>query len=348
VRRLGRSIAPWRVIALGAAATLAVSSVHLQVIQRSSLYLGERSRSRRAVQRQIAEGTSVTGEHCSWFHGRGPEYSLALERCTVTAKGRASDRDYRRFFILGDSHAANFTGWISDVARQGFVSARILYVSSQIVPLIRRSFEPVERSDMAVQNEIVRKTLSALRRGDVLILANYLPYYLIRGRDGTTGLRRECPTTSDSCTAAWVKELRMLAARVDRAGAALIVVLPLPDFRPADHGMSWNLVKETCTPQWFRPSIDQDCVMVRPRAEISSDIRPIVDQLKNLAHQYDRVFLYDPLPVVCPASFDICSNYRDKEKIYVDTNHLNYSGAKLISDDFSRFLRGLGLVRSGS
>ena len=151
-------------------------------------------------------------------------------------------------------------------------------------------------------------------------------------------MRRLCEHTSAECTKEWLRETQSMARATTQQGVSLIIVSPLPDFRSLDSSTPWNTSKETCTKQWFRPSVGQDCFMSRTKREILLDFKEIRTGLARLQSEFDNVFIYDPLPLVCPSHAKICSNYLGDKKIYVDTNHLNYFGAKLISSDFSRFL----------
>ena len=151
-------------------------------------------------------------------------------------------------------------------------------------------------------------------------------------------MRRICKYSSTKCVDEWLQGMRLLARATNQLGVTLIVVSPLPDFRPQDSGTSWNIIKETCTRQWFRPTIDKECQMTRARQEILESLKEIKDGLSMLRSEFKNVLIYDPLPAVCPRRGMTCSNYLGNKKIYVDTNHLNYFGASLFSKDFSRFL----------
>jgi hypothetical protein len=76
----------------------------------------------------------------------------------------------------------------------------------------------------------------------------------------------------------------------------------------------------------------------RPRQEILNKIEPIARGLKALEHRYKNFFVYNPFSQLCPPNLQICSNYVDGQRTYIDYSHLTRAGSVLLVKDFDAFL----------
>ncbi|MCX5947729.1 MAG: acyltransferase family protein [Cyanobacteria bacterium] len=306
-----------------------------QRLTEGALYLGDKDKAIRATQREVVEGTAIAPGKCSWFKGNGPSLPSALRDCTLTPPGMTFDYEntaIKRFFILGDSHASNFTAWISAMNKIKKYRIRILYVNSQISPPMPRALDGRGLLDLRQQERVTSTTAKSLRKGDVVILSNYLLGYL--------SPKRSCRFTSTSCIKLWTEKLQALVDQAKRSGAVAIVISPLPDFPPkqASTNMPWNITKETCTKQLFRPFIDHDCFQQRARIGLATDIAPILLVLKAMEARNNNFYVYNPFPLMCPDSASMCSNYYNGEMIFFDNHHLNLNGARIMSEGFNQFL----------
>ena len=126
---------------------------------------------------------------------------------------------------------------------------------------------------------------------------------------------------------------------------SIIIVLPEPEFNWVNQG---GVSDGECElNQWFAfskplPQYQVVCKAYSKVGKISKSRMKnrsmhIRKKLELLARQHKNIFLYDPLPILCPT--DICKTHDEAGKrIYRDDDHINDQGAKLLSSDFKDFL----------
>jgi hypothetical protein len=337
VRRAAWGIADLKIIAhaLGAsiAASLALASVNL--LPASALYLGDARKDKYENARSFVAGTQITSKNCSWYNGAGPDLKVAIDNCTV---GALRD-DKKIFYVLGDSHAGNLSGWISLVSHSNQYAARILYVHGQPtppVPLVdyidymnKDRTELKKRYDF--QQLLMAMTLSAVKSGDVIIISNYLAGFFGQGADVASGRERE------KALLVWVEKLKQLTKKAEKKGFNIVLVGPLPRFASSENSLQ-NITFQNCSVQWFRPKVPKYCFLWANRSLGLLETRSVMDSIRGVVAQSKNLYLFDPFPLFCDGSHLKCSNYKGSSRVYLDTNHLNVRGSMVLAPEFMKFL----------
>ncbi len=64
------------------------------------------------------------------------------------------------------------------------------------------------------------------------------------------------------------------------------------------------------------------------RTRLEAMRAPMLARMRRLAETVPGIEIWDPLPILCPGTE--CSALHDGRPIYIDTNHLNYRGHRLL------------------
>jgi peptidoglycan/LPS O-acetylase OafA/YrhL len=315
------------VIRSGVLATIAASAMALVIGAYPGNYLGDKEADRRQTQRRSIQGSNISPANCSWENGIGPSLDVAKRNCSLV---HPANQAARSMIVLGDSHAWNWANLSAAMHRLEKFDISLWYVPAVPTPPLGWPLQWDRGEDRSVprQNELLNLALTQLKEGDILVLSNYL-LDITRGKQGYAGFR------------SWLKGLDILAERMGKKGAFVVVSLPAPTFNK-DPSLN-NVMQTACIPQWFRPRVPAGCVLSQPRQELLEEAAPIVAQLKQLQRRHKNLLLFDPFPILCPASEENCTNYRDGLMLYLDNNHLNTAGSEFLVDDFRRFLHSYGL-----
>ncbi|MEI7951891.1 MAG: acyltransferase family protein, partial [Synechococcaceae cyanobacterium ELA182] len=315
-------------ISLGLAATLPIGKQYIS----SKLYLGNLKLSQALNTISTAEGTAVANEGCSWFHERRPRTETAMNQCTISAELRNRGK---RIFLLGDSHTRTLMAWASDRSKGGRRYVRILHVDAQPAPTIDLAYtnnSQIWKEDAKQQDRLISLTLSEMRNGDSLILANYLLLYF--------GTNHSIPWAQSSDPIknrrSWSNKLEAILQKSKKVGANVILMMPTPDF--VANKSPTNYVTPNCSPEWFRPQTPKECYLRADRHTKQAEALTIKSWLINKSKKYDNFHIYEPFDVLCPSSQKYCSNYIGKQKVLYDDNHVNMTGARLIAKDFEKFM----------
>lgn len=309
----------------------------------SNLFVGDLAAEEQENQRAAASGTSISGKNCSWWMGDGPLLADAIKNCSVN-RNRLSTKNIQRYYILGDSHAGNMMGWVESVAYQKNIFVQILYVHGQSAPLIQRQYASAEvaarRADESQQAELIENTLAQLRQGDTLILSNYLLVELIRKREPLG--RADLPIKDPGVSREWLLRLEQILSRSKAAGAQLVLVLPLPDFKLKPRKPDLRI----CVQQWYRIGIQEGCLLKTSRKAIANDIKSIRLLIASGRKDLSALYIYNPFNLFCGEELEYCTNYRGDKRTFLDGNHLNGNGARVLAPDFTRFLKAHQLMRT--
>ena len=329
------------------ASLLLGAAVSVKILNRLTpipLFLGDYSREEEESSRAIAKGTKASGESCSWWNGGGPTLGSAIKNCTITSNMNDLS-EKKKYFILGDSHAGNLMGWIEGIPQRRNISARILYVHCQSAPPIRKCYQlkndSGRKADEKMQSLLINDTLLGLQKGDTVILSNYLLDELGRSSDGS---QAHMPQIKDPKSEGLLKsKFRRILDRSKEVGANVVILLPLPDFK--ENGMQADM--RLCTNQWYRNS-PRECHLKARRDLLVKEIAPIKSLIYSLQKDYPDLYAYNPFEVFCSRRVAFCSNYAGKRRTFLDGNHLNLYGSRILAQDFNLFLRSKRLVSNGN
>ena len=166
-----------------------------------------------------------------------------------------------------------------------------------------------------------------IQSDDRLILVSNLPSYL------GEGARAEAPQRFE----AYRRSILLLADRIKRQGARLVLVSPLPSFEQSKLSIPLTL----CHSEWFRPSwaIPQACRGVAESRELELQRTEAIRVVqRELERQSPVIDVFDPFNSVCPPDQSSCRTYAQGQLLFIDSNHLTNQGALRLYGAFSRFL----------
>ncbi|MBI4781250.1 MAG: acyltransferase [Oscillatoriophycideae cyanobacterium NC_groundwater_1537_Pr4_S-0.65um_50_18] len=325
------------VYGIGISIFATISLMVLSHVLANRLYLGSVSNTV-IKERGSISGTALNQGNCSWWLGKGPNLNDAIRNCTLTDKKGLTTK---RMYVLGDSHAGHLAGLLQKLNYYNDFWIRLLYVHSQPAPNVEIREKPEEilwkRVDAQQQVDLVQSTLTELRKGDILILSNYLLAYFEAERNPSL------KTYNLGLEQKWFDGLDALLKVTHSKGASVIVFTGVPDFPTARDETNENDYS-LCSKEWFRREIPSYCQLSRKRNLLLNERKAIQRHLLQLQKDNPSLYIYDPLPVVCPVKQTSCSNYLSGTLIYYDNHHLNNLGGGLLYDDFIDYLRSHALI----
>jgi len=301
-------------------------------------FLGDLKREQYEANVPLESASGASKTNCMWWMGSGPETSQALKDCVVRGPGPIKQQVY----LLGDSHTGNYQAWVDTIRSRPGISLTHAYAGGQSVPVVPNPAQPgnIKTKDAEQQTKFINLVLQQLKPKDVLIVSSYL-LQQFRTED-----LRSSPSShpGSSRWQAWLDDLEALIQKVEAKGASFVFVQPPPDFRLLN---GWqNVTNENCTLQWFRSSLDESCMYKRPRQEILNEIEPIAKALKTLENRYKNFHVYNPFSKLCPPNQEICSNYLDGRRTYIDYSHLTRAGSSILVNYFDAFLNRNQIIPS--
>lgn len=136
--------------------------------------------------------------------------------------------------------------------------------------------------------------------------------------------------TREEFVAQFKDNLQQLASALAAHGGALVVTSPPPDF----DWLSVDIDPALCQSRLF---VSRECALLRSEARISSaahearggEVRRLLDELQRDMPNFVHVRLDTPF---CGQQY--CSNFGDGGPLYLDDDHLNFAGARLVGGYF--------------
>ena len=167
-----------------------------------------------------------------------------------------------------------------------------------------------------------------------MILSNYL-LSVFRGKSKSSDGGSDPPINNSDFREDWLHQFRNILSRSKAVGANVVIVLPLPDFQATRKGSDMR----PCVKQWYRPILKEDCLMKASRNALANEIRPIAKWFSSEQQHYPNLYIYDPFELFCEKDAEYCKNYKGSKRVYLDDDHLNVYGARILAPDFARFLK---------
>ena len=227
----------------------------------------------------------------------------------------------RRVFVIGDSHAGAYELMMHHVAARRAASVdlytaggcRVIDIDDTALPAGCETF----------RNKALAEVRAAAKPGDVLFLPGlYTPIYR-KIWDTEMPADKGMGKEQLPLDPAKIAQSQVLLATLLRQGLSIIVEAPKPSmptalFRCADW---FNRANDYSKPGWRVP-----------RGEIEQRRSRPLSALVTIQHNLPAIRLWDPLPVLCEATF--CNGYKNGRPIYYDTHHLTASGDELLLPNF--------------
>jgi len=343
LRRSDWSILQWKSIGygLGASASAAVFLIVLETSLGNQMFLGDPDASGLLPKpAAAASGTNISLENCT------QESDIVFKLCDAPAIGSSV-----RMLVLGDSHSAQLFPLFARL-RQEYGIGLTAYIVGANRPA--QVFPPIPNLGRGVSSrtewnrinayplKFLDRFISNAKSGDIIFLGSRLGGHFGTGNilqrryfDGTWR-----PISIDEAYNNWVRSVLDLSKKIQNKGIRIIVLSPLPEFPVSEH-----LPADACSIQWYRPKylVSSDCpsnfevdaLMVKTQY---SNLR---SKLLRIASQSSNLFVYDPLPVLCPNEREVCT----ADGRFADDNHLSDRGALSLYEDFTAFLRRYNLLK---
>lgn len=128
------------------------------------------------------------------------------------------------------------------------------------------------------------------------------------------------------------------AAQLQRRGAGLILVSPLPVFAER---AAIKAPLSLCFPEWFRPAwaMASECQpFFANRRDLLRASQPMRDLQARLRREHPNIAIFDPFPLLCPPEQQRCSTHQHGQMVFNDGIHLTLSGARSLSSPLTAFL----------
>jgi peptidoglycan/LPS O-acetylase OafA/YrhL len=270
--------------------------------------------------------TSIDGV-CDLELSPGPQAAQVFSpvRCKTPAASGSP-----RLIVIGDSHAGAYDRLLGQWVRlTGFQAVRYSKGGCPMVGLLKPQAQ-TEPQCLAYQTRLLDSLLGStamgLRPGDVVFLASLR---VPRWSDLDGVIARQ--TVDDSLHSAQALRDRVLAeteaevllTRFRQAGVSVILDAPKPvflspPFRCAD---SFNRMNPVCGPGF-----------AVERSRVLGHSQPVLEAMNRLASRVPGVYVWDTLPVLCPASK--CNAFDGDKPLFFDADHLSGHGNEVLRPSF--------------
>jgi peptidoglycan/LPS O-acetylase OafA/YrhL len=261
---------------------------------------------------------------------RSATVEIPPERCT---------REDASIWVIGDSHL----GAISPEIAQAFEGDCAIVGSYGVI----LDFADLERSatgqrSLRIKLPPVSWLVNQIKNAEspprALIVVHFLSAFL---SDPTSA-----PPSADFVATEWHDEnvsrkkfiemfadnMRQLAGVMAEHGGALVVTSPPPDF----NWLRVELDPAQCT---SRIVVSRECSISRTEARLSipeheargGEVRALLNQLQREVPNFVHIALDAPL---CNNNY--CSNFSNGKPLYIDDDHLNFDGARMIGHLFDQ------------
>lgn len=167
------------------------------------------------------------------------------------------------------------------------------------------------------------------RKGDVVFFASLRVSRLI-DQDGVGVAAYGYDEKNKSELMVAERQAQEIAEKLTQLGIKVILDLPKPVFRsmPFRCSDSFNQMNPVCSAGF---SID--------RAFMEEHRKPVVEAINRVAAAVPGVFVWDPLPILCPN--DPCGAFDGDKPLFFDADHLSGYGNDLLAPSFVEFLAGV-------
>jgi len=356
LRRSSWSGQPWHTLGLGVLASGVATGMVFTTARLGSkhLYLGKTAPQHsfdptlKALRKDCAIKTN--GENAQEIRSHGQR------SCTLPPRRNGA----QRILLMGDSHARQYLPLM--LAIQNTSGAGLGHLST-----LRSLFPPQPYVDQEINRKLWQQVngirqefydarFSELKAGDLVVISNRYEQHFIHQKPTTEEndlhqvLMSEQWTPVDEATAfqQWLSRLGTMADQANNQGVNVVVVAPSPVFW-IDRELPRSFPQGICSPQWFRLAIADECPSSyrEERRTMEARMEPFRAGLNQLARRHRNLYVYDPFPLLCPASQTQCGTVINGVQIYDDYSHLATEGALSLLPDFKGFLDRHRLLKAG-
>lgn len=255
-----------------------------------------------------------------------------------------------RLLLVGDSHAMHFTTLATNVAERFSLEPIVISEAAIPFPVSRistltggLSFEK-SSSGAADLSRKMEAALSAINPDEtnLLILSSFYRLYFeaplgvrkyqIMTHYDSTG--RTIPT--EEALQNWLEDLRTFADRHQNLKIFIFLSTPeMPDI------YAWPL----CVKEWFRPYLSDKCSVQVIRQDMAEILANLNSRIISAVASSPNVYIFDPMPAVCPEGQTVCSSQDGEERLFFDEDHLSEIGSFRVEAAFADYLERNGFTR---
>jgi peptidoglycan/LPS O-acetylase OafA/YrhL len=288
------------------------------------------------MQNLVIPGTGI-GSGCSLAYGQpyNSTTRIDFERCGRPGKPGAGE-----IFLLGDSHALHLLPMLDEVTtatgqQLSFTYQMACFIDpTMLMSWGNKSYGPC-RQFAAGEME---RSLQRLKRGDVVVIAAWLNYYLTditpegKPTEATVMEGKRRLTASEARTR-HVANMRRYAEQLAARGIQLVLVVDTPMLARKPVECRRVIGKRvSCAP----PA----SVTTRMQAQVRNTLAAVAAGLPN-------VRIFDPTPYLVETDGRVRYRKPDGTPLYADNHHLSVSGSRSLAEPFLRLLTEAGLVPAG-
>jgi hypothetical protein len=195
--------------------------------------------------------------------------------------------------------------------------------------------------DANVQQKLANHALQKVKPGDVIVLSGrYIAYFSdykipIHQRDTEKqryGIDGRVISNQEALDD-WAKRLEAFAQQAAEKNAKVIIILPFPEFPYSG---------PQCISYFAR--INPSDVCTQSKQEIIRRRIKFVSAVERVATKLNNLYLFDPMPTLCPEPNFCTTTDADGKLLYYDATHLSNYGSEFLATGFSEFLRKNKLI----
>jgi len=356
LRRSNWSAQPWYTLGLGVLASGVATGMVFTTgrLWGKQLYLG-----RTAPQHSFDQDMMALREECAiQADGKNAEEirSHNKQSCSLLPRVKGA----QRILLIGDSHARQYLPLMLSIQRSG--GTGIAHLSTLRSPFPPQPYLDNETSKAqwqqvnTIRQEFYNANFSDLKARDIVVIGNRFEYHFIHKKPTRQEQSLNDRLNSDAWmsineTAAfqqWLTRLGNIADQANTKGVKVVVMAPSPVFW-IDRELPRSFPQGICSPQWFRLGMAEECPSsyTEERRKMEARMKPFRAGLSQLAARHTNLYVYDPLPLLCPATQTQCGTVINGIQIYDDYSHLSTEGALYLLPDFKEFLNRHRLLKTG-
>lgn len=238
-------------------------------------------------------------------------------------------KNSRTLFALGDSHSGHFRTLYQILALHHNIDVILYRNNSQPVGDL---IKPTMKKNTDVQNEAFAHLKASFKPGDLLFLSSLrIPRLTSEWKEVNKDYIERYFFSEEALDRRRNAEKELIEVLMPLSNAGLITILPAPTFVLKD-------ITFRCV-DWFN-SMNPICKnhLLISKIEIEKLRKPVFESFKKIQSTISNVFIWDPLPTLCPDDF--CSGLtKDRTPIIVDSDHISPVANTLLVPSFVDFIK---------
>lgn len=305
---------------LAGCGTLVMLNIVPAMLVNKEFYWGESPTIRQIQTKDIDSipGTTIGIANCFDFTNT----KEAFRECSTDRKDRKT-----RLWVLGDSHAFSLIHAASGLARRKNMNLTLLSNGGTPFPSasigIRSDTGAEKKRNNVIQLEgLVR---SEIGKGDVVLIANRLPYYFggesYENNDSVFRFYTEQSSRGEALQE-WLKNVKEIGREIERKGGRVIVMGLTPEWEKAKRRECLGQSQE-----WFNRMRGVNCT--QEVEVVNEEYRSLLNRLEKLEKESNIAFYY-PVKDICgthECSFSVLLGGR-RVALYYDDDHISSYAAR--------------------